>query len=78
MEIHTNVEALSYARQVPYGLNSDLGDSDFTGLVHTDLAIWYETAFSYTLFELWHFHVSSCNGNSRPNFDIVFVHGFLE
>ena len=73
----TNVEALSNTRQVPYRLNCNFGDGNFTSLVDTDLAVRDKSAFPYTLLEFRHLHVCSGDGNGRPDLNIVFVHSLF-
>lgn len=73
----TNIEALSDTRQVPYRLDGNFGDGNFTSFVHTDLAIRNKSAFSYTLLKFRHLHVCSCDGNGRSDLNIILVHSFL-
>jgi len=73
----TDVEAFSYSWEVPHGLNRNLCDSNLACFVDADLSIRHQTTLSHTFLELGQLHVCSCNGNGRPDFNIVLVHGFL-
>ena len=73
----TNVETLGYPRKIPYGLNSNFSDGDFTSLVDADLTVGYKTAFPYALLKFWNFHVSSGDGDGRSDLNVILVHGLL-
>jgi hypothetical protein len=74
----TNVEAFGHAREIPYWLNSDLGNSNISHFADANLAIDGDAAFFHTVLHLWHLHVGTGDGNGRPDLDIVLVHCLLE
>jgi hypothetical protein len=78
VKILTNVEAFGHPRQIPYGLNSDLSDSDLARITDANLAVNLDPTLFHTILHLWHLHVCTRDGNGGTNLNIVLVHGLLE